>query len=95
MKRYVFALSLAAATALGCVGLSDTSQQLVLVVAPILDSVFVGDTLPPRDVFLRDGNGVDHDPGAVTWSISPTSVATINAAGKVAGKSKEIGRAHV
>ena len=88
MKRYVFALSFAAATALGCVSLSDNSQQLLLVVAPILDSVFVGDTLPPRDAYLRDDNGVHHDPGAVTWSISPTSVATIDAAGKVAGKSK-------
>jgi hypothetical protein len=87
MKRYVFALSLAAATALACVNLSDSSLQL-LVVAPILDSVFVGDTLAPRDAFLQDENGVHHDPGPVMWSISPTSVATIDAAGRVAGKSK-------
>ncbi len=50
MKRYVFALSLAAATTLGCVNVSDNNPSLLLVVAPILDSVFVGDTLPPRDV---------------------------------------------
>jgi len=81
-------LSLAAATLLGCVNLSDTSTQELLVVAPILDSVFVGDTLPPRDVYLKDANGVHHDPGAVIWSVSPTSVATIDATGRVAGKSK-------
>jgi hypothetical protein len=88
MKRYVFALSLAAATALGCVNLSGNNPSLLLVVAPVLDSVFVGDTLLPRDVYLRDVNGIHHDPGPVTWSISPTSVATIDATGKVAGKSK-------
>ena len=76
MKRYVFALSLAAATALGCINLSDNNQSLLLVVAPVLDSVFVGDTLLPRDVYLRDVNGIHHNPGPVTWSISPTSVAT-------------------
>ena len=88
MKRYVFALSLAAATALGCINVSDNNPSLLLIVAPILDSVFVGDTLPPRDVYLRDVNGVHHPPGAVTWSISPTLVATIDASGRVAGKSK-------
>ena len=88
MKRYVFALCLAAATTLGCVNVSDNNPSLLLVVAPILDSVFVGDTLLPRDVYLRDVNGVHHPPGAITWSINPTSVATIDANGRVAGKSK-------
>ncbi len=88
MKRYLFALPLAATTMLGCVNLADPGSQQLLVVAPILDSVFVGDTLPARDVYLRDGNGVHHDPGPVTWSASPTSVATIEANGRVAGKSK-------
>ena len=87
MKRYLFALSLAAATALGCINVSDTTQSF-LVVAPILDSVFVGDTLAPRNVYLRDANGFQRGAGPVTWSISPSSVATIDAAGRVAGKSK-------
>ena len=88
MKRPVFALSLAAATALGCINVSDNGQSLFLVVAPVLDSVFVGDTLLPRDVYLRDESGLHHDPGTVTWSITPTSVATIDGAGRIAGKSK-------
>jgi len=88
MKRYVFAMSLAAATALGCVNLSDNNPSLVFVVAPVLDSVFVGDTLPPRAVFLQDGSGNHLDPGPFQWSIRPTSVATVDASGRIAGKGK-------
>ncbi len=88
MRRYLFALSLAAATALGCINASD-NQVLFLVVAPILDSVFVGDTLSPRDVFLRDQSGGLHDPGTVKWHIVPDSVATIDSVtGTIVGVSK-------
>ncbi len=89
MKRYLLALSLAAAAAaFACVSLSDSQGQLLLVVAPVLDSVFVGDTLRPRAVFLQDGAGNRLDPGPYQWSISPTSVATVDASGKIAGKGK-------
>jgi len=89
MKRYVFALCFAAATTLGCINTSDNGQVLFLVVAPILDSVFVGDTLSPRDVFLRDQNGGLHDPGTVKWRIVPDSVATIDSVtGTVVGVSR-------
>ncbi len=36
MKRYVFALSCAAATALTCVNISDSGGQLLFVVAPTI-----------------------------------------------------------
>jgi hypothetical protein len=89
MKRYLFAWSLAAAAAaFACVSLSDSGGQRLFVVAPVLDSVFVGDTLPPRAVFLEDGAGNHFDPGPFQWSINPTSVATIDASGKIAGKLK-------
>ena len=89
MKRYLFVLSLAAAVAaFACVSLSDSGGQLLLVVAPVLDSVFVGDTLPPRAVFLQDGAGNHLDPGPFRWSINPTSVATVDASGRIAGKGK-------
>jgi hypothetical protein len=89
MKRYRFALSLAAATTLGCINISDNRQSLFLVVAPVLDSVFVGDTLLARDVYLRDGNGVRHNPGPFTWDINPKSVATVDSVtGRIAGVSK-------
>ena len=88
MKRYLFALSLAAAAALACVNLSDSGGQLLFVVAPVLDSVFVGDTLQPRSVYLQDGSGNHRDPGPFQWSITPTSIATVDATGKIAGKGK-------
>src|SRR6266404_88382 len=88
MKRYGFAMSLAAATALGCVNLSDNNPSFLFVVAPILDSVFVGDTLPARSVYLDDGAGHHTDPGPFVWRISPTSVATIDASGRVVGVAK-------
>jgi len=88
MKRYVFALSCAAATAFACVNLSDSGGQFLFVVAPVLDSVFVGDTLPARSVYLDDGAGHHTDPGPFVWRISPTSVATIDASGRIAGVSK-------
>jgi len=89
MKRYLFVLSLAAAAAaFACVSLSDSGGQLLLVVAPVLDSVFVGDTLPARAVFLEDAAGNHLVPGPFQWSISPTSVATVDPSGKIAGKGK-------
>jgi hypothetical protein len=88
MKRYVFTLSLAAATAFACVNLSDSGGQFFFVVAPVLDSVFVGDTLPARNPYLDDGAGHHSDPGPIIWSITPTSVATIDASGRIAGVSK-------
>jgi hypothetical protein len=89
MKRYLFALSLAAAAAaFACVSLSDSGGQLLFVVAPVLDSVFVGDTLPARSVYLDDGAGHHTNPGPFVWRISPTSVATIDTSGRIVGVSK-------
>jgi len=90
MKRYLFALSLAAAAAaFACVSLDGNTSQSFLVVAPVLDSTFVGDTLPPRNVYLDDGSGVHRPPGHIKWSISPLSVASIDTAtGKIAALGK-------
>ncbi len=87
MKRHLFALCGAVAATFACVN-TETPQQQLLVVDPVLDSVFVGDTLAPRSVYLRDGSGGHHDPGPVSWSINPSTVATVDAAGRVAGKAK-------
>ena len=89
MKRYVSGLLVVAMSAFACVNVSDSGPQLFLAVVPVLDSVFVGDTLPARSVYLDDGAGHHSDPGPLTWSISPQSVATINpTTGKVAGVAK-------
>lgn len=91
MKPLLFAPIVAlaaAAVAAGCYDVSNPNQEL-LVVEPILDSMFVGETRPPRSVFLIDANGNKRDPGPVTWEISPTSVATIDAGtGTITGVSK-------
>ncbi len=87
MKRYSFALLLVAATSLTCVNVSGTGQQF-LIIGPVLDSAFVGDTLPPRTVYILDTDGSHHPPGHITWSVNPASVATIDSSGKVAAIGK-------
>jgi Bacterial Ig-like domain (group 2) len=87
MKRYSFALLLVASTSLTCVNVSNSGQQF-LVITPVLDSMFVGDTLAPRTVYILDTDGSQHPPGHVHWSVSPPSVATIDSSGRVAGIGK-------
>src|SRR5689334_1866493 len=87
MKRYSFALLLVASTSLTCVNVSNSGQQF-LVITPVLDSMFVGDTLAPRTVYILDTDGSQHPPGHVHWSVSPLGVATIDSSGRVAGIGK-------
>ena len=87
MKRYLFALPLIASTSLTCVDVSGFGQQF-LIITPVLDSAFVGDTLPPRTVYILDSDGSRHPPGHIIWSVSPASVATIDSSGKVAAIGK-------
>src|SRR4029077_9063466 len=87
MKRYPFALLLVAATSLSCVNVNGSGTQL-LVISPLLDSTFVGETLPPRTVYLLDPDGNHENPGHVSWSITPQSVATIDSSGKIAAVGK-------
>lgn len=83
MKRYVFALLFVASTSFTCVNVSGTGEQF-LIIGPVLDSTFVGDTLPPRTVYILDSDGSHHPAGHITWSVSPPTVATIDSSGKVA-----------
>ncbi|HZI22477.1 MAG TPA: Ig-like domain-containing protein [Gemmatimonadales bacterium] len=87
MKPYLFALPLIASASLTCVNVSGTGQQF-LIIGPVLDSVFVGDTLAPRTVYILDSDGSRHPPGHISWSVSPPTVATIDSTGKVAGIGK-------
>src|SRR5947199_10757831 len=87
MKRHLFALCGAVAATFACVN-TETPQQQLLVVAPVLDSVFVGDTLAPRSVYLRAASGGRHDPGPEAWSINPSTVAIVDGAGPAAGKAQ-------
>ncbi len=77
MRPHLFALTVAAA--IGACDLSPSNPiPPFLTVTPILDSMFVGDSRPPRTVTLYDANLVAHDPGPVTWSINPDTVAAID-----------------
>ncbi len=87
MKRLLSGLLLAA-VASACVNLSDSGPQLLLVVVPILDSVTVGDTLPARSAYLVDAIGHQTSAGPIVWSITDSSVATVDASGKIVGRAK-------
>ncbi|HET7296419.1 MAG TPA: Ig-like domain-containing protein, partial [Gemmatimonadales bacterium] len=88
MRRSLSALFVVAVAGFACVNVNDSGPQQLLVVSPVLDSVFVGDTLPARSVYLVDAAGNQSSAGPITWSASPSSVATVDANGKVAGVGK-------
>ena len=76
MKRYCLALTVV--TAAACFDVSSPLPP-ILILSPILDSMFVGDLRAPRDVAYYNSDGQRANPGPLIWSIGPTSVATINA----------------
>lgn len=79
MRPYFVRVCVAAlAVALAC-GPVTSPVPPILVLAPVLDSLFVGDSLAALKVTLYNSDLVVVPPGTVTWSITPTTVATINA----------------
>lgn len=76
MKRYLLALTAIAAAA--CFDVSSPIPP-TLILSPILDSLFAGDSLVARDFAYYNSDGQRANPGPLTWTIGPTSVATINA----------------
>jgi hypothetical protein len=77
----VFAATLAACA--GDVGSADLSRLRLF---PVLDSMFVGDHLPPRQVTYFDKNGTVQNPGVVVWSSSDTSVVQVDSGtGRITG----------
>jgi len=75
MKRYLLALTLV--TAAACFDVSSPLPP-TLILSPILDSMFVGDSLVARDFAYYNTDGQRANPGPLTWTIGPNSVATIN-----------------
>ena len=76
MKRYLFVLTIVAGAA--CFDVSNPVPP-TLVLTPILDSLFVGDSLVPRDFAYYNSDGERANPGPLSWSIGPNTVATIDA----------------
>ncbi len=77
MKPSLFVLTLTAAVTAACYDTSSPNPPR-LFLTPILDSLFVGDSKPPRTVTLLDANRQPQNPGPVTWTIDPDTVATID-----------------
>ena len=58
-------------------------------VSPVLDSVFVGDRLPPRRVLYVTPNGNPASPGQVIWASSDTAIAWIDSlSGGITGRKR-------
>jgi len=79
----------AALVAVACLdtGLDQTTARLVL--TPVLDSLFIGETLqPPLAVTYYDASGDIQAPGPTQWISTAPSVATVSASGDVVGVSK-------
>lgn len=76
MKRYLFVLTIVAGAA--CFDVSNPVPP-TLVLSPVLDSLFVGDSLVPRDFAYYNSDGERANPGPLSWSIGPNTVATIDA----------------
>jgi len=86
MKRLA-GLALALAAAACSVGEPPSLARLV--VSPVLDSIFVGDSAPARTALYYDDKGNLVGPVAPTWTSSAPTVVGVDAAtGKIAGLSR-------
>jgi hypothetical protein len=82
MRRALLCVALAAA----CSG-TEPSPSPRVSVDPILDSLFVGDTLPARTVTYVDAAGDTQATGPVRWTSSDTSVFGVDSVtGELAGR---------
>jgi hypothetical protein len=84
MRRLGVTLLLAALAA--CSDGGGPSGQPLVLLSPILDSLFVGDTAPPGafTVTYRDAAGDTQPPGVVRWrSLTPTVAAVDSVSGEV------------
>lgn len=92
MKR--FSLTLTLFGALACFDSSGPSGLPHVIVAPVLDSLFVGDSLAARQVLYYDDHNVQQDAGPVRWASSDTSVLQVDSViGTVVGRKRGFARA--
>lgn len=85
MKRIGTTVACAAIVA-ACTTDIGSVDQSRLVLFPLLDSMFVGDRLPPRQVTYYDLHGTQQDPGTVEWVSTDTTVVTVDSVGRVTGR---------
>lgn len=88
MNRLAFGSALVAALA-ACDLSSPPIGVPFLKISPILDSTFVGDTLPPRSVTFYDAEGNPQPSGVVRWSSSDTLIARVDSVtGRIVGRGR-------
>ena len=88
MKRIGFVIGTGLAlTGMGACNTGSGPSNLAQVfVSPVLDSIFVGDTLAPLSVTYLGDNGQPQNPGTITWSSSNSSIITVDpVTGKITG----------
>src|SRR5439155_8438187 len=72
-----------------CADLGVPHGSAILVVSPVLDSVYVGDRTLAHQVTYIDEHGNLQPPGTVTWTSTDTTIARINAqTGAVTGRKR-------
>src|SRR5436309_287879 len=83
------ALALFCAAALGaCGNLGETRTGGYLGVSPLLDSLFVGDQALPHQVTFFDSHGNPAPTGTVVWSSVDSTIARIDATGRVTARKR-------
>lgn len=86
MKRYGVSVALAATLA-GCTADLSPAGQSRILLSPLLDSMFVGEHLPPRQVTYYDEQGSVQNPGTISWESSDTAVLGVDpATGRMTGQ---------
>jgi hypothetical protein len=82
MHRLILSLALVAAC-----GESGPAATPRVLVNPILDSLFVGDTVPTRSVVYLDARGDTQPAGPVRWTSSDSTVARVDSvSGQIVGR---------
>ena len=87
MNRPALALLCAAGLA-ACGDLGGVRTGGYLGVSPLLDSLFVGDQALPHQVTFIDAHGNPAPAGAITWSSVDTTIAKIDATGRVTARKR-------
>ena len=80
MKRFAIVLGTAFALTGGsaCNTSSGPSSLAQVIVSPVLDSIYVGDSLGPLTVTYLGDNGQPQDAGTITWQSGDPSTLTVN-----------------
>jgi len=89
MRRSLVALAWAAVCT-ACYDTSGYGPVPYVRVSPILDSLFVGEQHPPAVVTYYDSKGFPQPPGPITWSISDTTIARVDATGHLTGRGRGV-----